>query len=139
MLRFVDKNMNIYLKLILDTCIALGLMFYATIACLIKQIVPYKYRCKSVKGEICLVTGSGSGIGKLMAKKFAKLGARMILVDINQSENEKTANEILVDGGNAQAFKCDLSNREEIYKLAENVILLIFCGLKIFKSLMIES
>lgn len=49
------------------------------------------------------VTGAGSGIGKLMAKKFAKLGARMILLDVNERENDKTANEILVDGGNAQA------------------------------------
>ena len=95
--------MNLYIKLILDTCIALALIFYASIVCLIKQIVPYKYRSKSVKGQICLVTGSGSGIGKLMAKKFAKLGARMILIDVNERENNKTANEILIDGGNAQA------------------------------------
>ena len=112
---------QLYLKLVLDLLITISLLIYSSLLCLVRLIVPYAYRCKSVKGEICLVTGAGSGIGKLMAKKFAKLGARLILVDVNEKENEKTANEILVDGGNAKAYKCDLSNREDIYKLAEEV------------------
>ena len=106
---------------IYDFVVTLCLMLYSSIACLARQIVPYKYRCKSVKNEICLVTGAGSGIGKLMAKKFAKLGCRLILVDINQKDNEQTANEILVDGGFAKAFRVDLSSREQIYKFAEEV------------------
>ena len=104
---------------IFDLIVTLCLMFYSSVVAIVKQCVPYKYRCKSIKDEVCLVTGAGSGIGKEMAKKFAKLGCRLILVDINQKDNEQTANEILVDGGFAKAFRVDLSSREQIYKFAE--------------------
>ena len=113
--------MNALLKTLYDPLVMLALLVYSIGLGILKQIVPYKYRCKSVKDEICIVTGSGSGIGKLMSKKFAKLGARLILVDINQKDNEETANEILKEGGNAQAFTVDLSSREEIYKFADEV------------------
>jgi len=108
-------------EIILKHLFTLVLSFYYTILCLVKLIVPYKYRAKSIKGEICLVTGAGSGIGKLMAKKFAKLGARMVLIDVNERDNEKTGQEIMADGGEVKTFTCDLSKREEIYKVAEQV------------------
>jgi len=106
---------------IFDLIVTLVLMLYSSVASLIRQIVPCKYRSKSIKDEVCLVTGAGSGIGKLMAKKFAKLGCRLILVDINQKDNEQTANEIKNDGGFAMAFRVDLSSRDQIYKFAEEV------------------
>lgn len=39
---------------------------------------------KSVDGNVVLITGAGAGIGRLMALKFAKLGARLVLWDINR-------------------------------------------------------
>jgi NAD(P)-dependent dehydrogenase (short-subunit alcohol dehydrogenase family) len=39
---------------------------------------------KSVAGEVVLITGGGSGIGRLMALKLAALGARVVLWDINK-------------------------------------------------------
>lgn len=53
-----------------------------TYAFIIRWIIPKKY--KSVKGEVCLVTGAGSGIGRLMAQDFARRGATMVLWDINE-------------------------------------------------------
>ena len=38
---------------------------------------------KSLKGKHIYLTGGGMGIGRLMAIKFAKLGAKMTLLDIN--------------------------------------------------------
>ena len=65
--------MNIYVKLVYDIMVTLVLVVYSIAICIVKQIVPYKYRSKSIKGEICMVTGSGAGIGKLLAKKLAKV------------------------------------------------------------------
>lgn len=113
--------MELYLNIVYQMLYALYLVIKSSLSCIAKQIIPAKYRSKSVKGEIVLITGSGSGIGKLMAKQFARLGARLILVDIDQVSNEKTANEILIEGGNAKTFTCDLSNRLDIYKLADDV------------------
>lgn len=45
-------------------------------------LVPRSFRAKSVVGEICLITGAGGGIGRLIALKFAKLGAVVVVWDI---------------------------------------------------------
>lgn len=92
-----------------------------TLSTVVKFFVPYKYRCKSVKDNIVLITGAGSGLGKLMAKKMSKLGARLVLVDVDERSNQETAKEIVADGGVAHAFTCDLSKRQEIYKLGNQV------------------
>ncbi|XP_029048367.2 short-chain dehydrogenase/reductase family 16C member 6-like isoform X1 [Osmia bicornis bicornis] len=77
---------------------------------------------KSVLGEIVLVTGAGHGIGKELALKYAALGATVVCWDLNQQGNEETVNEINKLGATkAYAYKCDVSNREEVFKVAEKV------------------
>lgn len=76
---------------------------------------------KNISGEIVFLTGAGSGLGRLMALKFAKLGATIACVDINQSANEGVVREIKSLGFNAHGFKCDCSSRQEIYRVAELV------------------
>lgn len=112
---------KIYLEFVYHVFVTLGLVVYYTIIGLLKLIVPYTYRSKDVKGEIVLITGAGSGLGKLMAKKLAKLGARLVLIDVDEKANQKTANEILNEGGNAKAFTCDLSDRKAIYAVTDEV------------------
>lgn len=76
---------------------------------------------KSLSDEIILITGAASGIGRLQAYNFCWQGARLIVCwDINQSENEKTAETIKNKyGGKAIALKCDLSQGyEEVQKVA---------------------
>jgi len=84
-----------------------------------KLIIPNSK--KPVNNEIVLITGAGSGIGRLTAYKFACKKPKLIICwDINQSENEKTANTITeTEKVPAIAFKIDLSNREEIYKISK--------------------
>ena len=45
---------------------------------------------KSIEGEIVLITGGGSGIGRLMSLKLAKLGAVIVTWDVNTKGNEET-------------------------------------------------
>ena len=40
---------------------------------------------KSVAGEVVLITGGGSGIGRLMALKLAAMHARIIVWDVNEA------------------------------------------------------
>ncbi|XP_038051478.1 epidermal retinol dehydrogenase 2-like isoform X2 [Patiria miniata] len=76
---------------------------------------------KSVAGEIILVTGAGSGIGRLMAQAFGQLGATIVLWDINQAGNEETADQIRENGGRAYEYTVDISNSEKVYEAALSV------------------
>lgn len=95
-------------------------LYYAVIALLPYSILPKK----SVANNVVLVTGSGSGIGRLIAVKLARLGARLVLWDVNEEGNKKTANIIKAFAGEAYTFTCDLSDREAIYKLGRFIYFL---------------
>ncbi|KAI6195921.1 hypothetical protein M3Y94_01046300 [Aphelenchoides besseyi] len=45
---------------------------------------------KSINGQLMLITGSGSGIGRASALKFAEQGVRLILWDVNEDDNMET-------------------------------------------------
>ena len=42
---------------------------------------------KDLDGELALVTGGGGGLGRMLAVRLTKLGAKVILWDINQEGN----------------------------------------------------
>ncbi|KHJ92693.1 hypothetical protein OESDEN_07413 [Oesophagostomum dentatum] len=61
------------------------------VVCSVKALLPIGVLPrKSVKGEVVLITGTGSGLGRLMAIEFAKLGAKLVLWDINEKTNLET-------------------------------------------------
>ncbi|CAH2102110.1 unnamed protein product [Euphydryas editha] len=84
-----------------------------------KMIVPPEP--KDVSNEIVLITGTGHGIGREMALRFARLGATIICVDINATTNEETANLIKQEKGKAHTYQCDVTNRAAVMQLAEKV------------------
>ncbi|KAK3087646.1 hypothetical protein FSP39_008710 [Pinctada imbricata] len=104
-----------------DFFVMLFLVIYYWIEAIILVFIPASIRGKSVAGETVLVTGAGSGIGRLMSVKFAELGARLVLWDINQTGNEETAKEIKATGASVWTYTVDLSSRDEIYKAAQQV------------------
>ncbi|GMR38326.1 hypothetical protein PMAYCL1PPCAC_08521, partial [Pristionchus mayeri] len=76
---------------------------------------------KSVQGQICLITGAGSGLGRLMAIEFAKLGCTLVLWDLNEKGNEETKIMLSKSGVKVFTYTLDLSKREEINATAEEV------------------
>ncbi|XP_022287001.1 estradiol 17-beta-dehydrogenase 11-like [Crassostrea virginica] len=76
---------------------------------------------KDVRNEIVLITGAGHGIGREVALEFGRLGARVVIWDINQRTNEATAQEIKRNGGTAHSFVCDLTKTDEIRATADRV------------------
>ncbi len=67
-----------------------------------------------LKGKIALVTGSGRGIGKAIALRFAREGADIIVIDRHPGPAEQAAEEIRQVGSRAQAFQTDVTDREAI-------------------------
>lgn len=75
----------------------------------------------SLKNKTAIVTGGGSGIGKAIAKLFAKQGAVVYILDFDESGAVQTATEIIAEGGKAIAIKCDVSNQSQTKQIAENI------------------
>uniref|UniRef100_G1LHN6 Short chain dehydrogenase/reductase family 16C member 5 n=1 Tax=Ailuropoda melanoleuca TaxID=9646 RepID=G1LHN6_AILME len=75
---------------------------------------------KNVAGEIVLITGAGSGLGRLLAIRFARLGSVLVLWDINKEGNEDTYRMAREAGATrVYAYTCDCSQREDIYRVAK--------------------
>jgi len=70
-----------------------------------------------LKGKIALVTGAGSGIGRAIAIRFAKEGARIIVNDMDGRAAERTVQEIEALGGLAHPLQANISNREEVHEM----------------------
>jgi NAD(P)-dependent dehydrogenase (short-subunit alcohol dehydrogenase family) len=71
-----------------------------------------------MKDRVVVVTGAGSGIGKACASEFANAGAVVVAADINIAGAEETAEAIRQAGGQAVAFKTDVSDPSSVEALA---------------------
>jgi NAD(P)-dependent dehydrogenase (short-subunit alcohol dehydrogenase family) len=71
--------------------------------------------------KIAVITGGGSGIGKAIAKLFAKQGALVQILEWNTDTANETANEIKKDGGKAVIHKCNVANQKEVSEVFENI------------------
>jgi meso-butanediol dehydrogenase / (S,S)-butanediol dehydrogenase / diacetyl reductase len=59
-------------------------------------------------GCVAVVTGSGRGIGRAIALRYAREGATVVAVDITEESVQTVAAEIRALGGKAEAFRVDL-------------------------------
>jgi len=77
---------------------------------------------KRLKGKIAVVTGASTGIGREIAKAIAIHGGRVGLVARSEDGLKKTQEQIRRAGGEAEIFITDLRKREDIDKLASNIL-----------------
>jgi len=76
---------------------------------------------KSVVGEIVLVTGAGHGMGRELALQFSRLGAKVVCWDINENQNKSTVKAIQDEGHTSYGYRCDVSQRQDVARVAEQV------------------
>ena len=62
-----------------------------------------------LKDKVALITGAGAGIGRQSALLFAKEGATILVVDVNEQAAAETAALVRQEGGRAVAFRADVS------------------------------
>jgi thioester reductase-like protein len=77
---------------------------------------------KTVRGRVVMVTGASSGIGKSAALKIADAGGTVLLVARTPEKLEATREQIEAGGGTAYIHRCDLSDAEDIDRMADEVL-----------------
>src|ERR1700751_390458 len=77
-----------------------------------------------LKGKVALVVGAGSvgpgwGNGKATAVAFAREGARIFCADIDLTAAEETAGIVRNEGGEAGAYRADVSKAADVKAMVE--------------------
>lgn len=69
---------------------------------------------RSLEGKVALITGAGSGIGRVGAELFAAEGARVIIAEIDEALGEAAADAISKKGGEAHFIHVDVRDPQSV-------------------------
>ena len=75
-----------------------------------------------LEGKVALVTGSAQGIGRAIALNLAQGGARIVLTDMRESKLDEVVKEIEAQGGKAIRYVVDVTDREAVRKVVDQVL-----------------
>jgi NAD(P)-dependent dehydrogenase (short-subunit alcohol dehydrogenase family) len=77
---------------------------------------------KILEGKVSIVTGAGSGMGRAIAKIYAREGSFVVVADVNLKTAEETVKLIEDAGGKGCAVLVDVTKEEDIKKMFDCAI-----------------
>ncbi len=77
---------------------------------------------QSFADKVALVTGAGSGMGLATAQAFAREGAAVALVDINEPAVRTAAEQLAAAGHQAIAIGCDVTDEAQVKRMVEQTV-----------------
>ena len=75
-----------------------------------------------LKDKVCIVTGAASGIGKEIARVYAREGGKVVVADLNNDAAQAAANEIIAAGGIAMAVAMDVTSEDQVNAAVDEVV-----------------
>ena len=75
----------------------------------------------NLSGKVAVITGGGSGIGRAIASVFARQGAHVAALDLDEEAARRTVDAIRSIGGVADAFACDVSDAAQVRRAFDAV------------------
>lgn len=76
----------------------------------------------TLKGEVILITGGGSGLGLSMAKMFSKLGAEVAICGRTEEKLQRAAQEIGVSGNRVETYAVDVRDFEAVGEMMQGIV-----------------
>jgi NAD(P)-dependent dehydrogenase (short-subunit alcohol dehydrogenase family) len=73
----------------------------------------------ALDGKVCVVTGSGGGIGRATAVEMARQGARVVVSDIDDANGAETVEAVRSQGGEATYVHADMRSLDDIQALMD--------------------
>jgi NAD(P)-dependent dehydrogenase (short-subunit alcohol dehydrogenase family) len=73
----------------------------------------------SLEGKRAFITGSGTGLGRMIALGMCQAGADVVLVGRRREPLEKVAGEVEALGGRAEIAQGDITVEEDVVRMAE--------------------
>ncbi len=65
-------------------------------------------------GKVALITGAGSGIGRVTALLLAENGASVVVADVDEAGGNETVKQVKAAGGEAAFVRVDVTNRDDV-------------------------
>ena len=75
-----------------------------------------------VSGKVAIVSGSGAGIGRATALKFAEEGAKVVVSDVNADGGNETVALIIQHGGDAVFARADVARAADVMALVTKAV-----------------
>ena len=73
-------------------------------------------------GKVAVITGAGSGIGRVAATLFAAEGAQLVVADVAGDRADSAAADIMAAGGSATAVRVDVSDETEVGAMVDAAV-----------------
>ena len=73
-------------------------------------------------GKVTIITGGGSGMGRIAAEMFAKEGARVVVADFSEASGEAAVAAVRAAGGEATFVKADVSNEIDARGMVQHAV-----------------
>ncbi len=75
-----------------------------------------------LQGKTAIVTGAARGIGRAIAMRFGREGARIAVVDLLEDEGRETVRLIEADGSQAMFIRTDVSDSRQVQPMVDAVV-----------------
>ena len=75
-----------------------------------------------LSGQVAIVTGAGRGIGRATALELARLGADIVVAELDKAGAERTAGEVKAAGRRAVALATDVTRRADLESMAARTV-----------------
>jgi D-sorbitol dehydrogenase (acceptor) len=75
-----------------------------------------------LENKVAIVTGGAQGMGRAIAERYIREGAKVVIADLNLEGAEQTARELGGDEGSAIAVAVDVRNQEQVRQMVDAAV-----------------